>query len=136
MFYFPFLYICFLLSGLLFLKAFLNESVNSRMKPSFDVFPYVPYIVPDIARYVLESWKLTTTELDIGHHKLFKPVRIHGKEKENQNIWLKNWFCVLSHREMEKKCFIILLFAWICLTWSKFIQNLTIRINRTRSFKC
>ena len=55
MFYFPFLYICFLLSGLLFLKAFLNESVNSRMKPSFDVFPYVPYIVPDIARYLLES---------------------------------------------------------------------------------
>ena len=49
------MYICFLLSGLLFLKAFLNESVISRMKPSFGVFPYVPYIVPDIARYLLES---------------------------------------------------------------------------------
>jgi len=36
-------YICFLLNGLVFLKAFLNEWVYNRMKPSFDVFPYVPY---------------------------------------------------------------------------------------------
>ena len=97
--------------------------------------PYIRYI----QFWILQTWKdwLDSLILDFSmlvkaSKRLISLLYIPPSHTRYNNLELKNWFSVASHRRTENKDISIFLLIQTNLTLSKAIQNLIISINKTR----